>query len=99
MSDLRNFGARGDGQADDTAALQHAVATTSDGLLEFPRGDFRIRRTVEVRLAEHGRISLSGLGGVGRVTMAGPGPAFRFVGTHTKNADPTSFAPAVWQKE
>jgi hypothetical protein len=98
MSNVRNFGARGDGRSDDTAALQHAVEQTGDGLLEFPRGDFRIARTIEIKLDEHGPLGLAG-GGVGRVTMTGRGPAFRFVGTHTKNADPTSFAPGVWQKE
>jgi parallel beta-helix repeat protein len=98
MSNVRNFGARGDGRSDDTAALQHAVEQTGDGLLEFPRGDFRIARTIEIKLDDHGPLGLAG-GGVGRVTMTGRGPAFRFVGTHTKNADPTSFAPGVWQKE
>ena len=44
-----------------------------------------------MKLAEYGRVSLSGQGGVGRVVMAGAGPAFRFVGTHTKNADPGTF--------
>jgi polygalacturonase len=99
MSDVRSFGARGDGSSDDTAAIQHAVAKADDGFLEFARGDFRIRKTIEIRLSEHGRIGLSGQCGVGRVTMTGPGPAFRFVGTHTKNADPTSFAAGVWHKE
>jgi hypothetical protein len=98
MSDVRSFGARGDGKSDDTAAIQHAVANAADGVVEFPRGDFRIRRTVEVKLNESGRLGLTGHG-VGRVIMAGAGPAFRFVGTHTKNADPTSFAASVWQKE
>src|SRR5207249_2392796 len=36
---------------------------------------------------------------VGRVVMAGPGPAFRFVGTHTGSADPASFKPGVWETE
>jgi hypothetical protein len=98
MSNVRNFGAKGDGRSDDTAALRHAVEKAADGVLEFPRGDFLLRRTVEVRLRDQGRIALVG-NGVGRVVMAGPGPAFRFVGTHTRNADPTSFAPAVWQRE
>ncbi|HEX5272244.1 MAG TPA: right-handed parallel beta-helix repeat-containing protein, partial [Gemmataceae bacterium] len=70
----------------------------ADGVLEFPRGDFLLRRTVEVRLAESGRIALVG-NGVGRVVMAGPGPAFRFVGTHEGSADPESFKPGVWERE
>jgi polygalacturonase len=99
MSDVRNFGARGDGTSDDTDAIRHAVEKAADGFLEFPRGDYRVRETIEIRLREHGRMSLSGQCGLGRVTMAGPGPAFRFVGTHTRNADPTSFAAGVWLKE
>ena len=99
MSNIRNFGAKGDGRNDDTEAIQHAVEKAADGVVEFPRGDYRIRRTVEVKLTEHGPLGLTGLGGAGRVTMAGPGPAFRFVGTHTRNADPATFAAAVWQKE
>ncbi len=99
MSNVRNFGAKGDGSSDDTAAVQHAVEKAVDGLLEFPRGDYRIRRTIEVRLNETGRIGLTGLGGVGRVTMVGSGPAFRFAGTHNKSADPTSFALEVWTRQ
>jgi hypothetical protein len=99
MSNVKNFGARGDGIADDTQALQHAVAKATDGRVEFPRGDYRISKTIEVRLAEHGRIGFTGLGGVGRITMTGPGPALRFVGTHTKSADPQTFASQVWEKE
>lgn len=98
MSSVRNFGAKGDGSTDDTTAIEHAIAKC-DGVLEFPRGDFRIHRTIEIKVSETGRIALSGMTGVGRVTMTGPGPAFRFVGTHTKNADPTSFAPGVLDKE
>lgn len=98
MSSVRDFGARGDGKSDDTAAIQHATSQAADGVLEFPRGDFRIRRTIEVKLSESGRMGLIGHG-VGRVTMTAPGPAFRFVGTHNKNADPMNIAAAVWEKE
>jgi hypothetical protein len=99
MSNVRDFGAKGDGRSDDTAALQHAVEKAADGYLEFPRGDYRVRRTVEIKLNETGRVGLNGLGGAGRVTMTGPGPAFRFLGTHAKSADPATFAPEVWLKE
>jgi parallel beta-helix repeat protein len=91
------FGARGDGKADDTDAVQRAV--DRGGAVVFPHGDYRITRTIEIMLAEHGPVSLSGQGGAGRVIMAGPGPAFRFVGTHTGSADPETFKPGVWEKE
>jgi hypothetical protein len=96
---VTDFGARGDGTTDDTAAIQRAVHESRGGVLEFPRGDFRITRTIDVRLADRGPISLTGRGGVGRVVMAGPGPAFRFTGTHAGSADPNSVRPAVWQRE
>src|SRR5690242_3573965 len=91
------FGARGDSQADDTDAVQRAV--DQGGAVEFPRGDYRITRTVLIDLAKHGPVSLSGQGGAGRVTMAGAGPTFRFVGTHAGSADPASFKPGVWERE
>jgi len=96
---VRTYGAKGDGQADDTAAIQKAVDEAKDGLLEFPKGNYRLTKTIEIKLATRGVTSLSGLGGVGRVTMAGAGPAFRFTGTHTGSADPASFKPGVWESE
>lgn len=96
---VRDFGARGDGQADDTAAIQKAVSETGDGEVLFPAGDYRITKPIEVKLAERGRLGLRGQGGAARVIMAGAGPAFRFTGTHTGSADPKSFKPEVWQKE
>jgi parallel beta-helix repeat protein len=95
---IRDFGATGDGKSDDTAALQQAVARCPSGVLVFPAGDFRITKTIEIKGAQRGRLSLLGQG-VGRVIMAGPGPAFRFSGSHTGSADPTSVKPIVWQKE
>jgi parallel beta-helix repeat protein len=96
---VREFGAAGDGKTDDTAAIEKALAESKEGRLIFPRGDYRISRTIEIHLAERGFTSLSGDGGVGRVTMAGEGPAFRFIGTHTGTASPASVRPQVWQKE
>ncbi len=96
---VRRFGAVGDGKTDDTAAIQRAVDESRAGRLEFPRGDFRITRTIELKLGARGPTALSGQGGVGRVTMAGPGPAFRITGTHTGSADPASFKGGVWERE
>ena len=96
---VRDFGAVGDGVADDSDAIRRAVAESKTGRLEFPRGDYRITRTIEVDLTEISRLSLDGMGGVGRVTMAGPGPAFRFVGSHRGTANPAGFSDATWQNE
>jgi len=98
MSDVKHFGAKADGRTDDTAAIQHAL-TTGDGVLEFPRGDYRITKTLVVDLARSGRIAIDGSGGTAKIIMDGPGPAFFLKGTHKKSADPLGFAPQVWRKE
>ena len=41
MSNIRDFGAVGDGTTDDTAAIQHAV-DDGDDLIVIPRGTYRI---------------------------------------------------------
>ena len=47
MSDVRNFGATGDGTTDDTNAIRHAVAN-SIGVLRFSTGTYRISETIEI---------------------------------------------------
>ncbi len=94
--DIRSHGAVGDGTADDTAAIEKAVA--QGGTIDFGDGTFRITRTIKVNLDQVGWTSLRGLG-TSRIVMAGPGPAFHFVGTHTGSADPKSFQPNVWDHQ
>ena len=89
MSNVTRFGAVGDGQTDDTEAIQHAV-TQGDGVLHFPPGTYRITKPIEVKLAEHGPLGIDGTGGTARVVMTGKGPAFRLVGTHGGTGDPGS---------
>ncbi len=96
---VRHFGARGDGTTDDTAAIQRAVDNSQDGMLTFPRGDYRITRPIVIGLNERERTSITGHAGVGRIIMAGSGPAFRFVGTHNGSADPPTFQPSVWHNQ
>ncbi|MCH8923803.1 MAG: right-handed parallel beta-helix repeat-containing protein, partial [Planctomycetes bacterium] len=98
MSNVRNFGATGDGRTDDTAAILHAIKD-GDGTLEFPRGDYVVTRTIEVPLEKVGRTALVGSGGVAKLVMKGPGPALRIVGSHTGTADPASFKPTVWKSQ
>ena len=97
LATVRQFGAAGDGQTDDTAAIQKAV-DASIGDVRFPRGVYRISRTVVVDLDRVGPTSLVG-SGTARILMTGPGPAFRFVGTHEGTAGPSSFKPNVWQRQ
>lgn len=98
MSNVRDYGAAGDGQQDDTEALQHAI-DDGDGLVEFPRGEYRITRTLEVDLAKCGRTSIDGDGGTAKLLMYGAGPAILLKGTHAGTADPTEFRPEEWQHE
>ncbi len=98
MSNVHDFGAAGDGKADDTDAIQHAI-DDGDGLIEFPRGDYRITRTLTVDLTKRSRTSIHGSNGVAKLIMAGPGPAIHFKGTHAKTADPAGFKPAEWADE
>lgn len=97
---VRQFGATGDGVTDDTAAIQSAIQGATDGVVEFPRGRYRVTRTIDVVLSEAGTIGLVGQGGSATVIMAGSGPAFRFMGSHDKGtADPKSVKPVTWAKE
>ena len=98
MSNVRDFGAAGDGHTDDTEAILHALSD-GDGLLEFSRGVYRITRTIEIPLSQVGPAGILGSGGTARVVMAGPGPAFRLVGTHQGTGDPQSVKPHVAAKE
>ena len=75
----------GDGVADDTAAVRQQLE--AGGAVRFARGTYRLTETLEVDLARTGFVSLSG-DGVARFVMAGPGPAFRFKGTHGGTAAP-----------
>ncbi len=98
MSNIRDFGAVGDGKADDTAAIQHAI-NDGDGVIEFPRGNYRITKTLLVDLAKQSRTALHGSGGTAKLLMYGPGPAVFLKATHAKTADPKGFRPEEWQHE
>ena len=92
-----DFGAVGDGVADDTAAVQRAVDSGRGDIL-FPRGVYRITRPIEIQLDESAPIGMMGTG-TAKVVMAGPGPAFRFRGTHFGTAAPRTVQPGVWEWE
>ncbi len=98
MSNVRDFGAAGDGQRDDTEAIEHTVRD-GDGLVDFPRGTYRITRPIVVRLKESGPIGVRGSGGTAKLVMAGAGPALVFEATHSTTADPAGFRPEEWARE
>ena len=95
MSDVRHFGASGDGETDDTEAIRHALQD-GDGLLRFSPGSYRISRTIEIDLAKRGPLAIDGSGGTARIFMTGPGPVFRIVGTHDGTGDPHSVVGNVY---
>ncbi|MCK4294401.1 MAG: right-handed parallel beta-helix repeat-containing protein, partial [Planctomycetes bacterium] len=94
---VRDFGAIGDGKADDTAAIEAAVKAGT-GVLYFPKGKYRLARTVRIDLNATGMLSLIGTGGA-CVIMAGAGPAFHFLGTHDGTGDPGSVRDEIWQRQ
>jgi len=97
LSTVYDFGATGDGVADDTDALERAVASQT-GEIRLPRGTYRITRPIRVQLDRVGFTSFIG-GGTARIVMAGAGPALRLVGTHQGTASPASVQPNVWQRQ
>lgn len=94
---VRSFGAIGDGEADDSDAIQKAV-DSSIGQIRFPKGTFRITKTITIDLDRVGPTSLTS-DGTATIVMAGPGPAFRFVGTHDGTASPRTVKPNVWSRQ
>ena len=98
MSNVRDFGAKGDGITDDTKAIEDALAK-GDGTLQFPKGDYLITHTIDVKLGDSGRISIDGSGGTAKILMDSAGPAFHITGTHRGSADPKTFEPRVWTHE
>jgi len=94
---VRDFGAVGDGEADDTAAIQAAV-DAKIGEVRLPRGTYRVTRPIVVDLDQVGWTSLAG-GGVARIEMAGAGPALKLLGTHEGTAAPKSVQPNVYARQ
>ncbi len=96
-TDVRGLGAMGDGKADDTAAIQKAV-DAGVGLVQLPKGVYRITKPIVIELDKVGYTSING-GAVAQIVMAGPGPVLKFVGTHFKSADPAGFSKDVWGRQ
>jgi parallel beta-helix repeat protein len=92
---VRDYGAVGDGMADDTAAIQKAM---EGGSVIFPKGTYRLTKTVVIDLDHDGFTSLEG-DGTARIVMAGAGPAFHFIGTHANSADPWNVRSEVWERQ
>jgi hypothetical protein len=83
----------GDGQADDTAALQKLIDT--QGSVQLTKGRYKLTKTITVDLAKLGAAGISS-DGTATLIMAGPGPALKIIGTHGGTAAPKSFKPETW---
>lgn len=86
----------GDGKTDNTAAFNLMIQQKKP--LTLSKGVYRITKTIDIKLDESGPISISG-DGTATILMEGPGPAFRFVGTHAGTAAPHTVQPNVWTNE
>jgi polygalacturonase len=98
MSDVRDFGATGDGTTDDTQAILHAIAD-GEGGLTFSAGIYRISQTIEIDLDRRGFTGLDGANGTAKIIMSGAGPAFRLLGNHEGTGAPASMKPNVWSRQ
>lgn len=98
MSNVVGFGAKGDGIADDTEALQHTL-DSGDGVLRLNKGTYRITKPLVLDLTKTGFGALRGESGTSRIVMAGAGPAIRVIGDHQGTASPGSVQPHTWDKE
>ncbi len=98
MSNVFGFGAKGDGVADDTEALQHTL-DSGDGVLRLNKGTYRITKPLVLDLTKTGFGAVRGEGGTSRIVMAGAGPAIRVIGDHQGTASPSSVPPHTWEKE
>jgi hypothetical protein len=95
-ADVKQHGAVGDGHADDTVAIQHAVA--EGGQVTFSAGTYRISKTIRVQLDKTGYTSLQG-SGTAKVVMTGAGPAFHFLGTNDAKESLVKTRDQIWDRE
>lgn len=81
---------------DSTNALRERI-NANRGSLRLRTKLLRITETLEIDLTKHHAASVTAVAGV-TIVMDGPGPAFRFVGSHRGTAGPKTFKPATWNE-
>ncbi|QDU63278.1 Pectate lyase superfamily protein [Planctomycetes bacterium Pan216] len=94
---LQQFGLVGDGKTDDTNAMQRAV-DAGLGQIHLPKGNYRLTQPIVVDLDRVGPTSITS-DATATITMAGPGPALRFQGTHGGTAAPSTVKANVWERQ
>ena len=95
MGNVHHFGAVGDGQVDDSTALEHALEA-GDGVLKLGKGTYRITRPLVIDLTRQGYGAVLGEGGTSRIVMEGSGPAIRIIGDHQGTAQPNTYQDHTW---
>lgn len=98
-TNVRDFGAVGDGVADDTDAIYAAIQAAEDGEIFFSKGRYRITRSIDIELSKLGPMVISGVASASTVLMDGQGAAFIIRGSHKGSALPASVEEPVWTKE
>jgi hypothetical protein len=96
VTNVRAFGARGDGVHDDADALEAAFASGT-GLVYLPQGRYRIGRSIRVDLGQTGRIRVKGAGAT--IVNCGSGPALDVVGHHLGTAGPETVTKETYRLE
>lgn len=98
-TNVKDYGAKGDGITDDTEAIYAALAAAEDGEIYFSRGVYRISRSIMIDLSVHGPLTIRGVAGGSTIAMEGEGAAFVVRGTHDGSALPASVEEDVWARE
>lgn len=98
-TNVKNYGAIGDGITDDYEAIMKAARSSTDGILEFPAGNYLISRTLHLQLYAVNISKIQGAAGSSIISMNGAGPAFFVEGTHAGTASPETVSKLTWSRE
>ena len=71
-TNVRDFGAVGDGVADDTDAIYAAIQAAEDGEIFFSKGKYRISKSINIELSTYGPLVIKGVSGASTIVMAVP---------------------------
>ncbi len=90
---VKEFGAKGDGERDESEAIQKAVDSGKSPIY-FPKGTYSLKKTVKIDLSKTGPLTLLGDGSA-TIVMNEEGPAFHLLGHHEGTGNPESVTEKV----